>query len=85
VRYNDAREKTLLRRCRVKTEVHEEYWTLDEVAERLKVNRRTVNRWIEAGDLRAIRFGAPPKGAIRIAEKDLQAFIDARRSGGEGR
>ncbi len=62
------------------TAVHEEYWTLDEVAERLKVNRRTINRWIETGGLVAIRFGAPPSGAIRIAERDLQEFIERRRS-----
>ena len=59
--------------------VHEEYWTLDEVAERLRVNRRTVNRWIENGSLNAIRFGAPPRGAIRISESDLQEFIQQRR------
>jgi len=61
--------------------VHEEYWTLDEVAERLKVNRRTVNRWIENGNLNAIRFGASPRGAIRITESDLQEFIQRRRTG----
>jgi len=63
--------------------VHEEYWTLDEVAERLKVNRRTVNRWIENGSLTAIRFGPPPGGATRIAESDLQEFIERRRTGRE--
>jgi len=60
--------------------VHEEYWTLDEVAERLKVNRRTVNRWVESGHLTAIRFGPGPRGSIRIAESDLQEFIQQRRT-----
>jgi excisionase family DNA binding protein len=69
----------------VQSAVHEEYWTLDEVAERLKVNRRTVNRWIEDGSLGAIRFGAPPRGAIRISESDLQEFIERRRIGREER
>jgi excisionase family DNA binding protein len=60
--------------------VQEEYWTLDEVAERLKVNRRTVSRWIENGSLSAIRFGAPPRGSIRITESDLQEFLQQRRT-----
>jgi len=45
------------------------------------VNRRTVNRWIENGNLNAIRFGASPRGAIRITESDLQEFIQRRRTG----
>jgi len=31
--------------------------TLDTVAERLAVSRRTVQRLIDAGELRAVRFG----------------------------
>ena len=64
------------------TAVHEEYWTLDEVAERLKVHRRTVNRWIEDRELPAIRVGKGPRGSIRISETDLQKFLESRRLGG---
>jgi hypothetical protein len=40
---------------RPRTPQEEEYWTLKEVAKRLKVNRRTVDRWIEEESLLAYR------------------------------
>lgn len=57
----------------------ETYLTLDQVAEKLQVSRRTVNRWIEAGNLVVIRLSAQA-GSVRVAESDLRAFIDARRT-----
>jgi excisionase family DNA binding protein len=65
-------------RCKVK-DMEERYYTLDEVAERLRVNRRTVDRWAKDQGLRTIRLGPPPRGAVRIAESDLEEFIERRR------
>lgn len=48
--------------------------TLDVVAKRLSVSRRTVGRLIEAGELRTVRFG----GNVRITERELAAFVAAR-------
>lgn len=45
--------------------------TLDTVAERLAVSRRTVQRLIDAGELRAVRFGRN----VRITERELAAFV----------
>ena len=59
--------------------VHEEYWSVDEVAERLKVSGRTVRRWIEDGELVAIKLAPGMQGRVRIAESDLKAFLDSRR------
>jgi len=42
-------------------------------AKRLEVDRRTVYRWLDAGDLRAVRVG----GRWRIAEDDLDLFVVA--------
>jgi excisionase family DNA binding protein len=50
------------------------FFTIAEVAERLRVSTRTVRRWIEAGDLVAYRFGV-----VRIAEADLRAFLALHR------
>jgi excisionase family DNA binding protein len=52
------------------------FFTIAEVAERLRVSTRTVRRWI-AGDLVAHRFG----GVVRIAETDLRAFLALHRGG----
>jgi excisionase family DNA binding protein len=51
-----------------------EFFTIQEVAERLSVSTRTVRRWIDNGELVAHRIGG-----VRIAEGDLRAFIAARR------
>jgi excisionase family DNA binding protein len=53
------------------------FFTIAEVAERLRVSTRTVRRWIKAGDLVAHRFG----GVVRIAETDLRAFLALHRGG----
>jgi excisionase family DNA binding protein len=61
--------------------VDERYMTLPEVAELLKVSRRTVYRWIKNGELPAIQF----ESQYRITESDLKEFLDRRRTGREER
>jgi excisionase family DNA binding protein len=53
------------------------FFTIVEVAERLVVSRRSVRRWITAGDLIAHRIG----GIVRIAESDFRAFLAVHREG----
>jgi excisionase family DNA binding protein len=53
------------------------FFTMAEVAECLHVSGRTVRRWIEAGDLVVYRVG----GIVRIAERDLRAFLALHREG----
>lgn len=50
--------------------------TLDEVADRLRVSRRTVQRLVTAGELRTVRFG----GNTRVTERELAAFVAARQA-----
>lgn len=49
----------------------DQYQTVREVAERLKVAEATVRHWIKEGQLRAIDIG---KG-WRIADSDLAGFL----------
>ena len=49
----------------------EQYQTVREIADRLKVAETTVRHWIRTGDLRAIDIG---KG-WRIADADLKVFL----------
>jgi len=51
---------------------HEQYQTVKDVADLLKVSEVTVRRWIKAGELRAIDIG---KG-WRIGSGDLDAFLE---------
>jgi excisionase family DNA binding protein len=57
--------------------VDERYLTLPEVAERLKVSRRTVYRWIKDQDLSAYKFA----NEYRITESALKDFLERRRTG----
>ena len=50
-----------------------EYLTAPEVAERLRVTRMTVHRWIKAGHLKAIRIGHE----YRIDSASLEQLISA--------
>lgn len=50
--------------------------TLSQVAERLAVSRRTVQRLIDAGELRPVRFGR----SVRLTERELAAFVAARQA-----
>jgi excisionase family DNA binding protein len=60
--------------------VDERFLTLPEVAEHLKVSRRTVYRWIKAGELSAYKFA----NEYRITESDLKDFLEARRFRAKG-
>lgn len=46
--------------------------TVHDVADLLKVKESTVRQWINADDLRAIKFGKE----WRVAYKDLEAYLN---------
>ncbi len=54
--------------------MQERVFTVDEVAQQLRVDARTVRKWIRNGDLAAIDVG----GSYRIRESSLQDFIKRR-------
>lgn len=49
----------------------EKLFTIEEVAEILRVHTRTVTRYIEAGKLKASKIGV-----WRIKESDLNTFLE---------
>jgi excisionase family DNA binding protein len=57
----------------------DEFLTVAEVAELLKLNQQTVRNWIDAGKLLATRAG---NRRVSIARADLDAFRDAGSLGG---
>mgnify|MGYP001067158726 CR=1 FL=1 len=50
----------------------EKYFTVQEVADSLKVSSQTVRNWITSGELKALKL----KYNVRITEKDLKEFIE---------
>jgi excisionase family DNA binding protein len=56
-----------------------DFATVEEVQKRCRVTRKTVEAWIESGELPHYRLG--PR-TIRIAIVDLEQFLEARRFAG---
>jgi excisionase family DNA binding protein len=50
--------------------------SIDEAAATLSVHRRTIERFIRRGQLRAVRLGT----RIAIDDADLRAFVEARKT-----
>ncbi len=50
--------------------------TLDDVARRLTVSRRTVERLVAAGRIRVLR---PSPGTIRVDAREVDAYLAAIR------
>ena len=57
----------------------DEFLTVAEIADLLKLNQPTVRNWIDAGDLPAVRVG---NRRVRVRQSDLDAFIAAGSTGG---
>ena len=51
--------------------------TIAEVADRLRVNQKTIRRWIDAKALGAFKLGRQ----WRISEQDLRRFLQMRWQG----
>src|SRR5215212_10351554 len=58
---------------RVMAEPEEQFYSLDQVAERLQVSDQTVRRWIKSGKLAAYK----PGREYRITPSDLDAFLES--------
>lgn len=50
-----------------------QFYTTKEVADILSLTQRSLYKFIDSGELRAMKLGS-----WRISESDLQAFIDSR-------
>ena len=51
--------------------------TIQEVADRLRVNQKTIRRWIDAKELPAFKLGRQ----WRISEQNLRQFLQIRWQG----
>lgn len=58
----------------------EEFLTVAEVAEMLKLNQQTVRNWIDQGSLRALRVGR----RVRILRSDLENMLEEGYTAGGG-
>ena len=49
----------------------ETYWTVAELAERLRLNQQTLRNWIDQGSLPAVRIGR----RVRVLNSDFERLI----------
>jgi len=56
----------------IKMELTDEYYTIQEVADKLKVAYLTVYRWVRAGKLKAKKAGKQ----YRITRSELTHFLE---------
>ena len=61
--------------------VDEEWFTVEEIADRLKVSVFTVQRWLRERRLSGHRLGG--KAGWRISGTDLKAFLARLREGAD--
>jgi excisionase family DNA binding protein len=54
----------------------DEIYTVQEVAQQMKVSERTVRNWIEKEGLPAFPIG---KRGYRVAKADLDTWVEARK------
>ena len=60
---------------RIMLAAQEQFYSLEEVAERLGVSERTVRRWIKSGELPAYK----PGREYRIRDGELEEFLQSRK------
>jgi len=56
-------------------------YSADEVAEKLRVDERTVRSWIAKGELRAVNLSrdrGSRKPRLRVLEAEVERFLEAR-------
>ena len=67
---------TAVGRSNSKSGLPDRLLTIEEVAELCGVSTRTVRRWIDQDQLPAVRIDR----VVRVAERDLQQFLDRHRT-----
>ncbi|MCR4430636.1 MAG: helix-turn-helix domain-containing protein [Tepidanaerobacteraceae bacterium] len=55
----------------------ENYYTPQEVAEKLKLNIRTLYKWIREGNIKAVKIG----GVWRISESEISRLLEGNSFG----
>jgi excisionase family DNA binding protein len=54
------------------------YMTIAQVAERLQLSEVGVRRKIREGTIPAVRLSGAGRGALRVPEHELEAWLDGR-------
>jgi excisionase family DNA binding protein len=53
-----------------------ELYTLEEVAKELRVNPRTIMRWLKNGQLKGYKLGGGKTSLLRISKTEVNKFLE---------
>lgn len=56
-----------------------EFYTLEEVAKELKVNSRTIMRWLKNGQLKGYKLGNGKTSPLRIPKAEVDKFLEKHK------
>ena len=56
-----------------------EFYTLEEVAKELRVNPRTIMRWLKSGQLKGYKLGNSKTSLLRISKSEVNKFLDKHK------
>jgi excisionase family DNA binding protein len=57
-----------------------EFYTRNEVAKLLRVHQRTVDRWIQAGELKGYKLGEGKTALLRIPKDEVEKFLKKNKT-----
>ena len=56
-----------------------EFYTLEEVAKELRVNPRTIMRWLKSGQLKGYKLGKSKTSLLRISKAEVSKFLEKHK------
>jgi excisionase family DNA binding protein len=56
-----------------------EFYTLEEVAKELRVNPRTIMRWLKSGQLKGYKLGSSKTSLLRISKAEVSKFLEKHK------
>jgi excisionase family DNA binding protein len=56
-----------------------EFYTLEEVAKELRVNPRTIMRWLKSGQLKGYKLGNSKTSLLRIPKAEVNKFLEKHK------
>lgn len=57
-----------------------EFYTRNEVAKLLRVHQRTIDRWIQSGELKGYKLGEGRTALLRIPKSEVEKFLKKHKT-----
>lgn len=58
---------------------YDDFYTIEEIANKLKISKMTIYRAIKSGELNPINIGTGDRKVYRISKEELSKFLEKRK------